>query len=154
MLLAGLVQRRLVWEVPVDGRHAQQMVSSVLRDHEVDPERSGAGVVVFMFRARDALLDGQNLSGPGGLMLRAAVGHAVHFYTWRSLVRDQGLANADAATDVPHHHTCGRGRPFSNVMNAKMQTNVGCAAYSASGSHLGFRHRELGLDPCWRDARP
>ena len=74
------------------------MFSSVLRDHEVDPERSGSGVVVFMARARDALLDGQNLSGPGRLMLRAAVGHAVHFYTWRSLVRDQGLANPDAAT--------------------------------------------------------
>ena len=74
------------------------MFSGVLRDHEVDPERSGAGVVVFMSRARDALLDGQNLGGPGGLMLRAAVGHAVHFYTWRSLVRDQGLANAAAAT--------------------------------------------------------
>ena len=74
-----------------------EMFSSVLRDHEVGPKRSGAGVVILMSRARDALLDGQDVSGPGGLMLRAAVGHAVHFYTWRSLVRDQGLPNADAA---------------------------------------------------------
>ena len=74
----------------------EEMFSSVLRDHEVDPERSGAGVVIFMSRARDTLLDGQDLSGPRGQVLRAIVGHAMHFYTWRSLVRDQGLSNADA----------------------------------------------------------
>ena len=74
-----------------------EMFSSVLRDHEVDPERSGAGVVTFMSLARDALLEGQDVSGHLGQILRAVVGHAVHFYTWRSLVREQGLSNADAA---------------------------------------------------------
>ena len=74
-----------------------EMFSSVLRDHEVDPERSGAGVVTFMSRARDALLDGEDISGQRGQRLRALAGHAVHFYTWRSLVRGQGLSNADAA---------------------------------------------------------
>ena len=74
----------------------EEMFSSVLRDHEVDPARSGAGVVIFMSRACDALLDGQDVSGPRGQVLRAVVSHSVHFYTWRSLVRDQGLSNADA----------------------------------------------------------
>ena len=75
-----------------------QMFSSVLRDHEVDPDRSGGGVVIFISRACDALLDGQDLSGRRGQMLRAVVGHAVHFYTWRSLVQEQGLSKADAVT--------------------------------------------------------
>jgi AcrR family transcriptional regulator len=58
----------------------REMFSSVLRDHEVDSERSGSGVV----------------SGHRGLMLNAAVGHAVHFYTWRSLVQEHGLSQSDA----------------------------------------------------------
>ena len=73
-----------------------EMFSSVLRDHEVDPERSGVGVVTFMSHARDALLDGEDVSGHRGQMLRAIVGHAVHFYTWRSLVQYQGLSKDDA----------------------------------------------------------
>ncbi len=72
------------------------MFASVLRDYEVDPERSGAGIVTFMAEACNALLDGQMLSGHRGRMLRATVGHAVHFYTWRSLVQDQGLSNTEA----------------------------------------------------------
>jgi AcrR family transcriptional regulator len=72
------------------------MFSSVLRDYEVDPEKTGVGIVTFMSHARDALLDGQDVSGHRGHTLRAVVGHAVHFYTWRSLVRDQGLSNAEA----------------------------------------------------------
>jgi len=73
-----------------------EMFSSVLRDHEVDPERSGAGVATFMSQARDALLDGQDVSSHRGRILRGVVGHAVHFYTWRSLVQDQGLSKDDA----------------------------------------------------------
>ena len=73
-----------------------EMFSSVLRDHEIDPDRSGAGVVTFMSHARDALLEGQDVSSHGGQILRAVVGHAVHFYTWRSLVKDQGLSKTDA----------------------------------------------------------
>jgi AcrR family transcriptional regulator len=74
------------------------MFDNVLRDHEVDPKRSGAGVISFISDAREALLDGQHASGRRGRLLRAIVGHAVHFYTWRSLVRDQGLSNADAVS--------------------------------------------------------
>ena len=89
-LEVGLVELYEYWN------QTQEMFSSVLRDHEVDPKRSGAGVVMFISNARDALLDGQDVSGHRGQILRAAVGHAVHFYTWRSLVQEQGLSKSDA----------------------------------------------------------
>jgi len=89
-LKVGLTELYEYWE------QTHEMFSSVLRDHEIDPERSGAGVVTFMSKARDALLDGEDVSGHRGQILRAVVGHAVHFYTWRSLVKDQGLSEADA----------------------------------------------------------
>ena len=73
-----------------------QMFSSVLRDHAVDPERSGAGVVKFMSLACEALLDGEDVSGHPRQLQRALVGHAVHFYTWRSLVQEEGLSKKDA----------------------------------------------------------
>ena len=90
-LAVGLSELYEYWQ------ETHEMFSSVLRDHEVDPERAGAGVVRFMSRASDALLRGQDISGHHGEMLSAAVGHAVHFYTWRSLVIAQGLSKADAA---------------------------------------------------------
>jgi AcrR family transcriptional regulator len=89
-LEVGLSELYEYWE------QTHEMFSSVLRDHEVDPKRSGAGVVKFMSRATEALLVGQDVSGQGGQILSAAVNHAVHFYTWRSLVQEQGLSNADA----------------------------------------------------------
>ncbi len=91
-LESGLRELYEYWE------ETQSMFSSVLRDHEVDPERSGAGAVNFMSRAKEALLFGQDLSGSRGQVIAATVGHAVNFYTWRSLVRDQGLSNAAAVS--------------------------------------------------------
>ena len=61
-----------------------------MRNYEI------AGVITFMSHARDALLEGHDVSGHRGQILRAVVGHAVHFYTWRSLVKDQGLSKTDA----------------------------------------------------------
>jgi AcrR family transcriptional regulator len=89
-LSIGLTDLYHYWE------RTQAMFSSVLRDHEIDPERSGAGVVKFISMASDALLDGQDLSGHRGQLQHALVGHAVHFYTWRSLVKVQGLSLDDA----------------------------------------------------------
>ena len=89
-LAVGLTDLYEYWD------QTHQMFSSVLRDHEVDPERSGAGVVRFMSHASDALLDGEDVSGHRGQMLSAAAGHAVHFYTWRSLVQEHGLSQSDA----------------------------------------------------------
>lgn len=89
-LTFGLSELYKYWE------ETHAMFTSVLRDYELDPERSGAGVVMFMARACDALLEGEDVSGHRGQILSAAVGHAVHFYTWRSLVGKEGLSQTDA----------------------------------------------------------
>lgn len=91
-LESGLRELYEYWE------ETQSMFSSVLRDHEVDPERSGAAAVNFISRAKEVLLFGQDLTGSRGQVIAAAVGHAVNFYTWRSLVREQGLSNAEAVS--------------------------------------------------------
>jgi hypothetical protein len=40
---------------------------------------------------------GRRERGQARARVRAAIGHALAFQTWRSLVRDQGLGNAQAA---------------------------------------------------------
>ena len=86
----GLVELYRYWE------SIQAMASSLLRDHEIDPERAGAGIVNFTARARDALLPDPATHSANEIVLNAAIGHAVHFYAWRSLVRDQKLTTPQA----------------------------------------------------------
>jgi AcrR family transcriptional regulator len=74
----------------------EPMMASVLRDYEVDPERAGRGAVTFMGRAQEALAAAWSLPGRRGSVLRASVGHAVDFRTWRSLVLDGGLKDQEA----------------------------------------------------------
>ena len=45
----------------------------------------------------EVLLAGRNVRGRARDRTRAAIGHALAFSTWRSLVRDQGLDDAAAA---------------------------------------------------------
>jgi hypothetical protein len=45
---------------------------------------------------RDLLLKGRPERGRLRLRVKAALGHALAFETWRSLVREQGLDDADA----------------------------------------------------------
>jgi hypothetical protein len=44
----------------------------------------------------DLLVRGRNLRGHRARLVRAAIGHAVAFPTWRSLTREQSLGNEDA----------------------------------------------------------
>jgi AcrR family transcriptional regulator len=46
-----------------------------------------------------AIVDGHAPDGPRGRLLRAVAGHLVNYWTWRSLVVDQGLHD-DAAVDL------------------------------------------------------
>lgn len=78
-------------------RDADIMLSNVLRDADAVPialrERNAAEEV----RRREALL--QAFSRPRGVKrkrLRAAIGHAASFTTWRSLCLDQGLPDREA----------------------------------------------------------
>ena len=78
----------------------EPMMGNLLRDEEHVPvlamlleEYRG-----YLGAARDVLLAGRGLRGRRRARCSAAVGHALTFATWRSLVRVQGLAPQDAAS--------------------------------------------------------
>lgn len=74
------------------------MISKILRDLELVPElaHTSASYVAYFERVRDQLLRGHRARGKGRTRLRAAIGHAVAFTTWRSLT-EEGLDDDDAA---------------------------------------------------------
>jgi AcrR family transcriptional regulator len=88
-------------------RQTEAMMTRVLaeaRDHEVMAPyhahwRRAAGVLVAPFRAR----------GRNRTLLRAAIGHALAFDTWRSLVRDEGLTDDQAVAVALRLATGGAG---------------------------------------------
>jgi len=84
----------------------EPMMSSVLRDHEVDADRAGGGAVALMAQATNVLAQGWTVSGRKRSRLNAAIGHAAHFYTWRSLVRDFGLTTGSALALMADFVSC------------------------------------------------
>lgn len=73
---------------------AEAMLVNVRRDLPLVPAMAGPRAA---FDARFAALHGALTSGlPRRKRVAAALGHALQFETWRSLVRDQGLSNRDA----------------------------------------------------------
>jgi AcrR family transcriptional regulator len=60
-------------------------------------QQAAAPVMQYWQSARDILARGWEARGERGDRLRAVIGHALEFDTWRSLVRCQGLADAEAA---------------------------------------------------------
>ncbi len=50
----------------------------------------------YLDAAADAIIAGRPERGEARRRVRAAVGHAVSFPTWQSLVRQQGLEEAEA----------------------------------------------------------
>lgn len=79
-------------------RRTEQMLTNLHRDEElVDAVgETFARFHAWIAAARDALMEGRG-TAPGGGCTRAATGHALAFTTWRSLAREQGLADAEAA---------------------------------------------------------
>jgi hypothetical protein len=75
------------------------MIVNVLRDEEAMPtvKRTFAAFRDYLAAARDTLMIGRRARGQDGRRLVAAVGHALAFPTWRSLVREQGLDDRQAA---------------------------------------------------------
>lgn len=55
-----------------------------------------AETVRYLEQVRDGLLDAWGTSGRTRTRVRGAIGHALEFRTWQSLVRHQGLRPADA----------------------------------------------------------
>jgi AcrR family transcriptional regulator len=79
------------------GRTAD-MLANLFRDETTVPlvaERFAA-FHGYLGAARDTLLAGRRLRGAARRRTRAALGHALSFATWRSLVREQGLGDAEA----------------------------------------------------------
>lgn len=76
----------------------EEMLANLLRDEQQMP------IVAQVFGAYhgyiaavgDMLLAGRGLRGRARVRSRAAIGHALAFATWRSLVREQGLREDEA----------------------------------------------------------
>ncbi len=76
-------------------RGGESMLARIYADWDALPERRRKELEERNKFFRDALLEPFPASGRSG-QLRAVVGHAVSFWTWRSLCHDNGLSNRDA----------------------------------------------------------
>ena len=77
----------------------EKMMSNVLRDEGLVPIVGELldGFRGFLDAARELLMEGRRQRGAARTRTRAALGHTLAFHTWRSLVREQGLSNTQAA---------------------------------------------------------
>jgi AcrR family transcriptional regulator len=77
----------------------ERMLENLMRDQDVVPvvQVSFSRFHGYLEAVRDVLLAGRPVRGRARERTRAAVGHAVAFTTWQSLVRQQGLGDRDAA---------------------------------------------------------
>jgi AcrR family transcriptional regulator len=80
----------------------EQMIELLNRDAAVLPSMQAQfrQFMAYFDAAADTLLRGRPERGAARRRVRAAVGHAVAFETWRSLVRRQGLTDAEAVALV------------------------------------------------------
>src|SRR4051812_45329031 len=76
----------------------QQMLESTGRDVDRVPavRKAAAEAGAYREQARSVLLRGRGERGRARGRVSAAIGHALAFPTWRSLVREQGLGDAEA----------------------------------------------------------
>jgi AcrR family transcriptional regulator len=74
------------------------MYTSLLRDEPLVPivHRLLGDFYGYLHAIQDILMAGRGLRGRAARRTRAAIGHALAFPTWRSLTREQGLADGDA----------------------------------------------------------
>lgn len=77
-------------------RSGEAMLTNVHRDWEVVPDGVRRGVEAIDVRLREVLLQAFAARGDRRRRLRAVVGHAVRFTTWRSLCIEQGLSDSEA----------------------------------------------------------
>ena len=80
-------------------RRTERMIANLIRDEATNENvrRHFGAFHGYMDAARDVLMQGRRERGQMRMRVRAAIGHALAFETWRSLVREQGLGNAQAA---------------------------------------------------------
>jgi AcrR family transcriptional regulator len=76
----------------------ERMLDNLFRDEDLVPavgERFAA-FHGYLAAAQAALARGRRLRGAPGRRRRGAIGHAIAFSTWKSLVREHGVPDADA----------------------------------------------------------
>jgi AcrR family transcriptional regulator len=85
-------------EVYVFYAETQQMLESTGRDVDRVPamRKAAAAMGAYLEAARSVLLQGRGERGRARERASAAIGHALAFPTWRSLVREQGLGDDEA----------------------------------------------------------
>jgi AcrR family transcriptional regulator len=88
----------------------EQMMENLLRDEEtvVVVKRLFSGYHEYLAAAREILVRGRPERGRRRGEVRAAIGHALSFATWKSLTREQGLDDGQAAQLM-----CGLVRSFA-----------------------------------------
>jgi AcrR family transcriptional regulator len=76
----------------------QRMYSGLLRDEPLvaTVQRRLRDFYRYLDTIEDVLIAGRGLRGRAALRTRAALGHALAFTTWRSLIHEQGLGDTDA----------------------------------------------------------
>jgi AcrR family transcriptional regulator len=75
-------------------RQTEEMMSHAFADVADSPIM--APYYTHWRRAADVVVSAWRVRGRKRTLLRAAIGHALAFPTWRSLIRDQGLTDAQA----------------------------------------------------------
>lgn len=90
--------RRALAEVYAYHRRTEQMMASFVRDVQVHPLTREFSEPYFRHwdRMRYVLVTGWGAQNQQLQLLLGALGHALDFQTWRSLVRQQGLDDAQA----------------------------------------------------------
>jgi AcrR family transcriptional regulator len=80
-------------------RRTEAMLANLLRDEGTVPAVRGpfSAYHGYLAAARDVLMRGRGVRGGARRRAAAAIGHALAFLTWRSLGREQGLSDAEAA---------------------------------------------------------
>jgi AcrR family transcriptional regulator len=80
-------------------RRTEDMLANLFRDEATVPtvERRFRGFHDYLDGAREILMAGRGLRGRRAGDVRAAIGHALAFSSWRSLTREEGLDDAQAA---------------------------------------------------------
>jgi AcrR family transcriptional regulator len=74
----------------------EEMLSNTTRDAAHVPASTRERVLAYFGAAREVLARGRRERGRPRARTVAAIGHAIAFPTWRSLVCEQGLADAEA----------------------------------------------------------
>ncbi len=90
--------RRALKETYAYHRRTEPMMTKVLRDAQIHTPTMEVTVPYLRHwdRARYALVAGWGAEDQRLKRLLAALGHALDFWTWRSLVREQGLTDEEA----------------------------------------------------------